>query len=208
VVVEVGAIEDVVPLRARQAQLYWLMGDEDASTAVMAEAQRYGERAAWPEAGAELALVKADLARWRGDAGQAREQLAIATAILGSHAERAQVRAVTEDLLGYLADDLDEAREHRTAAFRAASEAGHPPLIAQTLVGLADLALRREQYEQAARLLAASTAVRGLPDRAQPDVGRIEQTARRRLGEPGFTEATREGTEADRDELVAVTLAW
>ncbi|MFI7677928.1 BTAD domain-containing putative transcriptional regulator [Actinophytocola sp. NPDC049390] len=208
VVLEVGAVEDVVPLRARQAQLHWLMGDEDASAAAMAEAQRYAERAAWPEAGAELALVKADLARWRGDAGQARRQLDVATAILGSHAERAQVRAVTEDLLGYLADDLDEARAHRTAAFTAASEMGHAPLIAQTLVGLADLALRRDQYEQAARLLAASTAVRGLPDRAHPDVGRIEQAARRRLGEPGFTEATREGTEASRDELVAVTLAW
>ncbi|GAB1509176.1 BTAD domain-containing putative transcriptional regulator [Actinophytocola sp. KF-1] len=207
VVTEVGAIEDVVPLRARQAQLHWLMGDEDASAAAMAEARRYAERAAWPEAGAELALVEAEMSRWRGDADEARRRLEVATAILGDHAGRPQVQATTQDLLGYLAEDLGTAREHRAAAFRAASEVGHAPLVAQVLVGIADLALRRGQYEQAARLLAASTAVRGQPDRALPDVARIERTARRHLGDTRFTEAARQGAEADRDELVAVTLA-
>ena len=127
--------------------------------------------------------------------------------MLGDDAERPNVRALTQDLLGYLAEDLDEAREHRIAAFQAASEAGHAPLIAQVLVGIADLALRHEQYEQAARLLAASAGVRGLPDRSQPDVARIEQAARRRLGDARFTEATQEGAQASWRELVAVTLA-
>ena len=103
--------------------------------------------------------------------------------MLGDEAEQASIRAATHDLLGYLAGDLSEAREHRVAAFQAASEAGHAPLIARALVGIADLALRRDQYEQAARLLAASAGVRGLPDRSQPDVARIEQAVRRRLGE-------------------------
>ena len=115
--------------------------------------------------------------------------------------ERANIRAVTHDLLGYLAYSLGEAREHRVAAFQAASEAGHAPLIAQVLVGIADLALRGERYEQAARLLAASAGVRGLPDRSQPDVARIEQAARRRLGEARFAEATREGAQASWHEL-------
>ena len=39
VVTEVGAIEDVIRMRSRQAQLYWLLGDEQASTAAMAEAR-------------------------------------------------------------------------------------------------------------------------------------------------------------------------
>ena len=121
--------------------------------------------------------------------------------MLGDEAERANIRAVTHDLLGYLADSLGEAREHRVAAFQAASEAGHAPLIAQVLVGIADLALRGERYEQAARLLAASAGVRGLPDRSQPDVARIEQAARRRLGEARFAEATQEGAQASWHEL-------
>ena len=207
VVTEVGAIEDVIGLRSRQAQLYWLLGDEESSTAAMAEAQRYAERVAWSSALAELALAKAKLARWRGDTEQAYRQLGVATTMLGDEAEQANIRAVTHDLLGYLAGDLSEARTHRAAAFQAASEAGHAPLIAQVLVGVADLALRCDQYGQAARLLAASAGVRGLPDRSQPDVARIEQAVRRRLGEARFAEATQEGAQASWRELVEATLA-
>ena len=207
VVTEVGAIEDVIRMRSRQAQLYWLLGDEDASAAAIAEAQRCAERVTWPDALAELALSKAELARWGGNAEEAHRQLGIATSMLGDEAEQANIRAVTHDLLGYLADDLGEARAHRAAACQAAAEAGHAPLIAQVLVGVADLALRRDQHEQAARLLAASAAVRGLPDRSRPDVARIEQAARRRLGEARFAEATQEGAQASWRELAEATLA-
>jgi hypothetical protein len=127
--------------------------------------------------------------------------------MLGDEAEQAYIRAITQDLLGYLADDPGEARAHRAAACQAASEAGHAPLVALVLVGVADLALRLDQYEQAARLLAASVAVRGLPDRAHPDVARIERDARRRLGDTRFTEAALEGTQTSWSQLVAVTLA-
>jgi predicted ATPase/DNA-binding SARP family transcriptional activator len=202
VVTEVGSIEEVVLMRSRQAQLYWLSGDEESSAAAVAEAQRYADRGVWPHALAELELVKAELARWRGDVEQARRQLDIAAGMLGESAT-----AVKHDLLGYLAEDLDEAREHRAAAVDAAARSGFPPLTAQVIVGVADLALRADQYEQAARLLAVSTAVRGLPDQSQPDAARIERTARRRLGDTKYTEATREGALADWRELVGVTLA-
>jgi predicted ATPase/DNA-binding SARP family transcriptional activator len=207
VVTEVGAIEDVIRMRSRQAQLYWLLDDHDASAAAIAEAQRCAERVAWPDALAELALSKAELARWGGNAEEAHKQLGIATSMLGDEAEQAGIRAVTHDLLGYLADDLGEAGRHRAAACEAAAEAGHAPLIAQVLVGVADLALRRDEYAQAARLLAASVGLRGLPDRSRPDGARIEQATRRRLGETRFAEATREGAQASWRELVEATLA-
>ncbi|GAA5025164.1 BTAD domain-containing putative transcriptional regulator [Actinopolymorpha pittospori] len=204
VVAEVGAIEDVVRLRSRQAQLYWLLGDGQSSAAAMAEAQRHAERVTWPNALAELALAKAELARWSGDAEQARQQLGIATDMLGNETH---IIAVRHDMLGYLAEGFDEAREHRVAAFEVTAEYGYAPLTAQVIVGMADLALREEQYEQAVRLLAASTSVRGLRDHSQPDVARIEQVARRRLGDARFAEATQEGMRANWRELVAVTLA-
>lgn len=209
VVSEVGALEDVLRIRVRQAQVYWLAGDERASAAAMSEAQRCADRIVWPDALAELALAKAELARWRGDADQARQQLAQARAAMGDGEERSSlmIQAMTHDVLGYLAGDLDEAREHRAAAVRAASDSMHPPLIARILVGVADLALRCDRDEQAARLLAASTSVRGLPDRSNPDMGRIEQSTRSRLGDAGFAEAWREGTETSWSQLVAVTLA-
>jgi hypothetical protein len=208
VVTEVGVSEDVVQMWSRRAQLHWLLGDEESSAAAMAEAQRYADRIAWPYALAELALAKAELARWSGDTEQAYRQLGVAATILDP--EPANIRAVTHDLLGYLAGSLDEAREHRVAAFQAATEAGHAPLIARVLVGIADLALRGEgpeQAEQAARLLAASASVRGLPDRSQPDVARIGHAARRRLGDARFAEATQEGAQASWPELAQATLA-
>ncbi len=206
VVTEVGAIEDVIRMRSVQAQLYWLLGDQDSSAAAIAEAQRYAERVTWPDALAELALSRAKLARWAGNAEEAYHQLGVATTILGDEAEWASIRAVTHDLLGYLADDLGQAWAHRAAACQAAAEAGHAPLIAQVLVGVADLALRRDEHEQAARLLAASAGVRGLPDRSHPDVARIEQAARHRLGDARFAEAAREGTQTSWSQLATATL--
>ncbi|QFZ16974.1 BTAD domain-containing putative transcriptional regulator [Saccharothrix syringae] len=207
VLTEIGAVDDVIRLRARQAQLYWLTGDEDASAAAMAEAQRHAERVTWPGTLAATAFTKAELARWNGDAAEARRQLGVATAALGDEAGQPNVRAMTHDLLGYLADDLDEARAHRGAACRAAAEAGHAPVVAQVLVGVADLALRLDRHDQAARLLAAGTAVRGLPDRAHPDAARVERAARDRLGDQGFAEAAREGAGTGWERLVEVTLA-
>ncbi|GLY64893.1 BTAD domain-containing putative transcriptional regulator [Amycolatopsis taiwanensis] len=204
-ITEVGAIEDVLRIRAQQAQAYWLAGDASSSASAMAEAQRCADRIVWPDALAALALAKAELARWQRDPDQAYHQLAQARAVLGD--DEPYFRGATHDLLGYLAEDLDEAREYRAMAFRAVSESAHAPMIARVLVGVADLALRNEQYEQSARLLAASEAVRGLPDRSQPDAARIEQIARHRLGDTRFTEATQEGARADWRELVEVTLA-
>ena len=207
VVTEVGATEDVIRMRTRQALLYWLKGDRDASAAAIAEAERSADGVTWPYALVELALAKAELARWGGDAEEARRQLGVATTLLGDDAELANIRAELHDVLGYLADDVKQARTHRVAAWQAASEAGLAPVIARMLVGFADLALRYDQYEQAARLLAASVGVRGLPDRSQPDAARIEQAARRHLGEARFAEVTREGTQTSWSQLVEVTLA-
>ena len=207
VVSEMGDTEDIIRLRSQQAKLHWLLGDQAASAAAIAEAERCAERVTWPDALAELALSKAELARWDGDAAEARRQLGAAAALLGDEAGQAAIQVVTHDLLGYLADDPGEARAHRAAAWEAATAAGHAPMIATVLVGVADLALRRGEDEQAVRLLAASTAVRGLRDHSQPDVARIERAARSRLGDARFAEAALEGTQASWAQLVTVTLA-
>jgi hypothetical protein len=206
-VIELGGMEDAIRIRSAQAKLYWLLGDKDASAAAIAEAERYSERVTWPADLAELALAKAELARWNGDNDTSYRELRLARTMFGEAAELASVRATTHDLLGYLAEDLDEAREYHAEACRAAAEAGYAPLIAQILVGVADLALRRDQNEQAARLLAASAAVRGLPDRSQPDAARIEDAARGRIGDDAFNDAAEEGARAAWSELVEPTLA-
>ncbi|MBZ4323733.1 BTAD domain-containing putative transcriptional regulator [Streptomyces huiliensis] len=206
-VTEAGAVEDVIRMRSRQARLYRLLGDEAACSAALAEAERRAERVTWPDALVDLALAKAELARWAGDTEEAHRQLGVATTLWGDEAAQANIRAGRHDLLGYLADDLDASRAHRAAACEAAAEAGHAPLIAQVLVGVADLALRRGEPAQAVRLLAASTRARGLQDHSHPDAARIERAARRSLGDAGYAEAAREGAGSDWARLAEITLA-
>ncbi|MFE3450825.1 BTAD domain-containing putative transcriptional regulator [Nonomuraea sp. NPDC059194] len=204
---ELGATEDVVGLRARQARLYWLLADERSSTSAMAEAQRYADGIAWPDTLAELALAKAEQARWRGEPDKAHQHLATVRAMLDNDERIDVVRAKAMDMYGYLTDDLEKARAYRTEAFRTATEKAFPPVLAEVLIGIADLALRQGQYEQAVRLLAASDGVRGTPDRSQPDASRIAADTRNRLGETVFTEATRDGRRRDWRELAEITLA-
>ncbi|WP_344577840.1 BTAD domain-containing putative transcriptional regulator [Nonomuraea roseoviolacea] len=206
-VTEVGASEDVVGVRARLAQLYWLAGDEPASARAMAEAQRSAGGIVWPDSLAELALAKAALARWRGEPEQALEHLATARAVLGDGQRAGTVHTETITLYGYLTDDLEESRAYRAEAFHAAVDQAFPPAIAGALVGIADLALRQGHYEQAVRLLAAGDGVRGTPDRSQPDVARIAAQARRHLGDTAFAEATSDGQRRDWRELAETTLA-
>ncbi|TDD62180.1 AfsR/SARP family transcriptional regulator [Kribbella antibiotica] len=211
VVTEVGAIEDLLRMRARQAQLHWLAGDEAASQVAMTQAERVARQVALPEALAELTLAKAELARWRGDSEEARRQLDLATAGLPANSGHAGMRGAIDGILGYLTDDLDQARAYQAAVLEASADRS-PLMVAQTLIGVADLAVRQEEFEQAARLLAASHKIRGLRDRSLPDIDRIEQTVRRRLGDTRFTEATAEGASADWRDLAAATLkitpAW
>ena len=202
---EVGAVEDVVGFRARQGQLYWLLGDERSSRAAIDEAQRYEDRVGWPDVLAELALSQAQLARWRGETDEAYEHLATVPAILGG-AEIRGFRARMQDQYGYLAEDVGRARVHRIEAFQEARNTMYLPLIADVMVGVADLALREGEYEQAARLLAASESVRGTADRSLPDASRIAEEARSRLGETAFAEATRAGRRQDWRELAEITL--
>ncbi|WP_256862796.1 hypothetical protein [Microbispora sp. GKU 823] len=204
---EVGGTEDVVGLRARQAQLYWLLGDERSSASAMAEAQRCAGAIGWPDSHAELALVQAQLARWRGEPDKAHEHLARVRAVLDDAERSDSVHAAIMDLYGYLTEDLDKARAYRTEALHAVMKYEHPPTIAEVLVGIADLALRQGDHEQAARLLAASEGVRGTPNRSHPDVSRIAAEARNRLGEAVFAEAIRDGRRRDWRELAEITLA-
>jgi hypothetical protein len=194
-------------LRVRQAQLYWLVGDERSSATAITEAQRYEDRVGWPDVLAELALSKAQLARWRGETDEAYEHLAAVRTVLGGAEIRGAFRARTQDQYGYLTEDLGRARAHRAEAFHEARDMAYLPLIAEVLVGIADLALRQGEYEQAARLLAASDRVRGTADRSLPDASRIAEDARSRLGETVFAEATRAGRGQDWRELAEITLA-
>jgi predicted ATPase/DNA-binding SARP family transcriptional activator len=212
VVTEVGTVEDVVWLRARQAQLSWLRGDHAGSASALAAAERDAGRAGWPDALAGLAAIRAELARWQDDPVAARTQLARAEAAV-RHITVTPVwtaRVLAErGSLETMEGDLESARARHAEALAVAVRTAHAPTVAQVLVGVADLALHQGLPEEAARLLAASTAVRGAPDLSSPDAARVEKATRAALGGREFTEAARRGEGATIEtagEIAAVTL--
>ncbi|MFE5807067.1 hypothetical protein [Streptomyces sp. NPDC056491] len=217
VIGELGVAEDRLYAWVRQAQLLLLAGDPAGGAAAMARAERHAVAAGWPEALAMTAHGKADLARWSGEPALARAELARAREAVREVAVHPVFEVVVLDSLGYLdaADgELAAARAHRAEALELAAASRHAPALAQVLVGVADQAVRLDRPREAARLLAASLAVRGGPDHTRADAARVEAAARAALGdayEECFTAAVRDGDgpvglETVR-ELARVTLA-
>ena len=58
VLTELGAVEDLVFVKAGEAQLRWLVGDETGSAAAMAQAEQDAASVGWPDAVAGMAYVK------------------------------------------------------------------------------------------------------------------------------------------------------
>ena len=142
-------------LKAREAQLRWLVGDETGSAAAMAQAEEDAASVGWPDAVAGMAYVKADLARWSGDSTTARAELAHAEALLGRTGMDPVFRAMILDSFAYLdaADgDLDSAGARREEALAIALGSRDDRLVSQVLVGVADQAVRR--YPTLARAIA------------------------------------------------------
>ncbi|HLT60872.1 MAG TPA: AfsR/SARP family transcriptional regulator, partial [Microlunatus sp.] len=205
-VTEIGAVDDVIRMQIRLAQLLWLAGEPEASAAAAAVADRYADGATWPDTLAQLALARAGLARWNGDPDEARRQLGRAVELLEDVLQAESMRAWISHLRAYAAEDAEQARELRRATCRFAAGSGHPTAIAQVLVGVADQALGDGDRERAARLLGAAERQLGLSDRSNPDLVRIEREVRDRLGAAGYGELRAEGAAADWMRLVEETL--
>jgi predicted ATPase len=210
VLAELGAMEDLVFLKAREAQLRWLVGDTTGSAAVVAQAEKEAAGVGWPDAMAGVAYFKADLARWSGDLTTARAELAHAEAILGRTDMDPVFLAMILDSVAYLdaaEGDLDSAGARREEALAIAWGSRDDGLVSQVLMGVADQAVRRGYPALAARLLAASEDIGGGPDLSRPEGARMKATVRAALGEPQFAaaikQARKEFADARRGGLAA-----
>ena len=81
-IAEMGTAEDLVMVLAQQAQFYWLLGDTEGCAATVTRADQEAKKVSWPDALGILAFLKSELARWSGDIGLARVELARAEALL------------------------------------------------------------------------------------------------------------------------------
>ncbi|MFF4593422.1 BTAD domain-containing putative transcriptional regulator [Amycolatopsis sp. NPDC001319] len=174
VVSEIGTLEDVLWLRARQAQLHWLLGDVEAVDAALAQADRDAAVVVYPDALAGLAQAKADIARWRGDADGARAEFDRAEGMLRHLSVHPSFQATVLLSRAYLdaeAGDLATAAQRRRDAVRMTS--GDAMYLAQAMVSIADHATRIGRTEDAARLLKTAETLRGGPDWSLPDLVRL-----------------------------------
>jgi len=153
---------------------------------VSADARADGYRLGWPEARYWVAFTAAELARLDGDLAQARKLTAEAGVAVGAGLAAPQARAMVASTEGYLAaaaGDLPAARRAHARAVAEAVSSVDSPVVAQILVGVADLALHEGDAPRAATLLGASVGVRGAPDLSLADEVRVTAEVRAVLGD-------------------------
>ncbi len=191
-----GAAEEQAQFRVQMAKLRWQLGERDRARVELADARHDARRIGLSETKYWVSYTAAELSRLDGDLDLAREALADAVDVVRERFSSPQARAMVASAQGYLAaaaGNLAAARAHHAAAVTAAVESVDAPVIAQILVGLADLAMHENDLPQAATLLGASVAVRGTPDLSQTDEIRVTAAARAALGDAGFDRAYRRG---------------
>jgi predicted ATPase/DNA-binding SARP family transcriptional activator len=210
---ELGAWGDLSYIDGMLAAIRLRMGDlerarADLERAEHAESER---RTAKSDAGAWLALVRAELHYREGDAGAAVRCCTEALAWLEAKASpwwygtRAQIQA---RLALVVLRDGDEARGRAllTPALAAAAEWVERPALADVIDAIAVLALRADAA-LAATLLGAAHAIRGAFDEGSLDAPAAREAARDALGAAGFEAAYDRGRALGRDAAVALASA-
>ena len=195
-VAEVGIREELPQLEAKMAYQLWLAGEEAEARRLLKQARESAAEIGLPDVMASVEYAYATLARMQNDLEAARQGMARVAAMIDHRTSVPQFRAIVRHVQGLIeaADDiLDLAEEHHLAALRLAAGSRDSPVIALTLVGVADLALRRDDPVRAAYLLGAADSVRGSRDLSVPDVERITFEARAALGDADFEAAYHRG---------------
>jgi predicted ATPase/DNA-binding SARP family transcriptional activator len=193
---EVGIREDIPQIEVKLAHQLWLAGELTESRRVLKQARRSAEEIGLPEVMSSVEYGAATLARIDGDLDRAREHVRAAVDTVWNSRFMPQFHAIITSasaLVEAYAGNLDLARRLHAEAVAIAVGSADQPVIANVLVGVADLALRDGDPEQAARMLGAADGVRGSIDRSVPDVDRVTGEARAALGDAGFEAAYAEG---------------
>jgi predicted ATPase len=150
----------------------------------------------------EATVGNADAARspYR-TAGQALDTLS------PTHPARSHMQATVAaaGLMIALCDgELPLARERAATVYQAAVASEDMPLLASVVGALARLAHDAGQPERSARMLGARAAVRGIEDRTELTMTRLEPRLRESLGPEAYARAYESGKTLSRDEALAL----
>lgn len=149
-----------------------------------------------------------DLARYDGDLEEAARQYDAAWVDLGRAPQEAPLsRAMLRCAMGHLAvarGELGAAQRQFGEALALAVEAPDMPMAAMMGVGVARLQLGHGNTRRAAQVLGAADALRGAPDRFNPDVVRLVEELRGELGERDHEASYGYGRGLDRTDALAL----
>jgi ATP/maltotriose-dependent transcriptional regulator MalT len=179
-------------MEIKLAHQLWMAGDRDEARRVLKQSRMTAEEIGLPEVTAAVEYGTATFARMEGNLDEARRSAERAAEFSSHPTFAAQFRAVARSAQGLIdaaSGDLAAARRWHTDALAIAVESRDAPVIAQVLVGAADLAVREGDPDRAAYLLGAADAVRGSRDRSVPDTERLTAETRAALGDEGFEAA-------------------
>ena len=195
---ELGTTEDETQFRLHLARVLWTLGGaaRERARTELALALRDADGLGWPEVSAYANYVAGNLARLDGDLATARKRLDAAARIAEYQRGSGQVTAVLFTALGYLAtadSDLAGARANCDQALAAALPTGDSPVIADVLVGLADVALLSGDAGRAATVLGMAEGVRGTTNRSDEDEKRVTAAARALLSHAAYSAAFQRG---------------
>ncbi|GAB2976307.1 winged helix-turn-helix domain-containing protein [Amycolatopsis acidiphila] len=186
---QLGAVEELAELWYRRADRLRTT-DPATAAADYAKSEELARRAGVPATLAMAHLGLGELARQRGDLGEARRwcEQALGECVAGWQAANARSHVLTA--LGRISQAegaLDEARSrHREAIRIALDNQLRSDLVAAT-AGAAGLALLDGDSGWAAQLLGMAEALRGTPLSGDPDAARV----RTQVGEPAVEAARR-----------------
>ncbi|MEV6306856.1 BTAD domain-containing putative transcriptional regulator [Actinoplanes sp. NPDC051861] len=193
---DVGMREDLPQLAVKLAHQMWMSGDRAEAHRTLTVAREHARRAAVPEVMATVHHGESVIARAEGRLDEARAHNDEAIRLIETSTFAPQFGALARSNGGLIegaAGDLVRARELHREALEIAVRTKDSPVIAEVLVGFADLVLREGDTARAAGLLGAADSVRGSKDRSVGDAERIAGEARAALGGPGFETAYRRG---------------
>jgi tetratricopeptide (TPR) repeat protein len=177
-----GAEDEAARIRVWRGLQRLRAGDRPGAREEFARAGADGRARHSAEIAAFADVGLAELARHEGDPAEARRLLTGALHRLGrveGLPEVTRVQALTAMGRTAVAEgDLDDAREHLSAALKLALAVQDGPTSASVSEALADLALARGCPDQAVRFLGLAAAARGAADRGSPDVARAGTAAR------------------------------
>jgi predicted ATPase len=211
-VVELGASEDEVEFRVKQVQLLWADEQHARAHAELALADRTARRLGIPQVRSLVANTAGNVARLEGDLVLAAELARRAEAWMPDRAVAPQYRSIVVSSRGFLEaalGDLDEARRQHRHSIALAVSSFDAPVVAQAMVGLAEVALDDGDPQLAATMLGAGVGIRGRPDLSFLDGVRVAARTEAALGAAAFERAHQRGlsaTAAQIGELAGVQI--